>query len=70
MKHEIEGDTNFNWCTRNCHQMIGSGTEGLGNRRTSGAHPNYNIIEIGQNTEKSPGDLKRLAVAQTSVKDS
>ena len=25
--------------------------------------------EIGQNTEKSPGDLKRLAVNQTSVKD-
>ena len=31
--------------------------------------PNYCIIEIGQNTEKSPGDLRRLAVAQTSVKE-
>ena len=30
--------------------------------------PNYSIIEIGQNTEKSPGDLKRLAVTQTPVK--
>ena len=27
---------------------------------TSGNHPNYCIIEIGQNTEKSPGDLKTL----------
>ncbi len=27
------------------------------------------IIENGQNTEKSPGDLKRLAVTQTPVKD-
>ena len=27
------------------------------------------IIENGQNTEKSPGDLRRLAITQTSVKD-
>ena len=32
-------------------------------------HPNYNIIENGQNIEKSPGDLRRLAVTQTSEKD-
>ena len=25
--------------------------------------------KIGQNTEKSPGDLRRLAVAQTPVRD-
>ena len=31
-------------------------------------HPNYSIIEIGQNTEKSPGDLRRLAGAQTLVR--
>ena len=35
----------------------------------SGDHPNYWIIEIGQNTEKSPGDLRRLVVTKTSVKD-
>ena len=34
-----------------------------------GGHLNYSIIEKGQNTEKSPGDLKRLAVAQIPVKD-
>ena len=38
------------------------GTGGLGNKRTSGDHPNYSIVEIGQNTKKSPGDLMRLAV--------
>ena len=27
------------------------------------------IIKNGQNTEKSPGDLMRLGVTQTSVKD-
>ena len=32
-----------------------------------GDHSNYGIIEIGQNTKKSPGDLTRLAVAQTPV---
>ena len=37
--------------------------------RTSGNHANYCIIEIGQNTEKSPGDLRRLAITQTPVKD-
>ena len=38
------------------------------NWRTSGDHSNYNIIENGQNTEKSPGDLRRLAGTQTPVK--
>ena len=41
----------------------------LGIWRTSGDHPNYYIIENGQNTEMSPGDLRRLAVTQTPVKD-
>ena len=35
----------------------------------SGDHPNYYIIKKGQNTEKRPEDLRRLAVTQTPVKD-
>ena len=31
--------------------------------------PNYSIIENGQNIEKSPGDLRRLAVTQTPVRN-
>ena len=31
-------------------------------------HLNDSIIENGQNTEKSPGDLRSLAVTQTPVK--
>ena len=27
------------------------------------------IIKIGQNTEKSPGDLRRFVVSKTHVKD-
>ena len=33
---------------------------GLGNKRTTGDNPNYYIIENGQNTEESPGDLLSL----------
>ena len=39
------------------------------NQRTSQDLPNYNIVEIDQNTEKSPRDLRRLYVSQTSVRD-
>ena len=43
--------------------------KGLGSLRTNGDHPNYSIAEIGQNTKKTPGDLRRLADTQTPVKD-
>ena len=51
------------------HRRIIKRTERLGNRRTSGYHSDFYIVEIRQNTEKSPEDLRRLAVTQTSVKD-
>ena len=51
------------------HQRIIKGTGGLVYKRTSGDYPNNYIFENGQNTEKSPGDLRRLAITQTSVKD-
>ena len=35
--------------------------EKVGTRRTSRDHSNYSIIEIGQHTETSPEDLRRLA---------
>ena len=43
-------------------QKIGIGTGGFGNKRTSEDYPDYSIIKIGQDTEKSPGDVRRLAV--------
>ena len=43
------------------------GLEDLGLER--GDHPNDSIIEDCQNTEKSPGDLRRLVVTQTPVKN-
>ena len=35
----------------------------------NGDHPNYNSVENGQNTEMSLGDLRRLAVTQTPMKN-
>ena len=63
-EREGDGDTNSNWRTRYSHQRIGTGTGGLGNKRTSKNRPNYSIIKIGQNTEEIPGDLRRLVVTQ------
>ena len=48
--------------------IIGAlGTGGHRNQSTSENNPNDSIIKINQNTEKSPGDLKGLAVTQTLV---
>ena len=68
-EHESDDNTNCDWCSWQSHQRFDIGIGGLENWWTSGDHSNYSIIEIGQNTEKSPGDLRRLAVTQTSVKD-
>ena len=62
MKHEGNGDTNCNWCTQNNRPRIGKGTGRLGNMRKSDDHPLYSIIKISQNSEKSLGNLRRLAV--------
>ena len=53
---------------------VTKGTGGLGSWRPSGDHPNDSIIENGQNTEKSPGDLLSLKIterpsANTDVKN-
>ena len=58
VEHEIDGDTNYNWCYWYSHQRIDTGTGGL----------SYTIIKISQNTEESPGDLERLDITQTRVR--
>ena len=65
MEHKCNGDTNCNWRARYGHQRTSSGTRGFGNKRASGDYPNDSIVEIGQNTEKNPGDLRRPVVTQT-----
>ena len=43
--------------------------KGLEDLEVSGYYPDDSIAEDGQNTETSPGDLMRLAVTQTPVKN-
>ena len=50
-------------------KVLFKGTGGLENNRTSGDHLNNYIIMIGQNTEKSPGDLGKLVVTQIPVRN-
>ena len=64
MEHESDGDSNCNWRARYSPQFIITGTGRLENK-TCGDHPNCSITKIGQNTEKSPGDLRRFTVIQT-----
>ena len=79
MEYEHDGDTNCNRCVPYSQQMIGKGTGRIGNKNTCGNQPNDSIVKIGQNTEKSPGDLKSTCCrpytnegssANTSVKNS
>ena len=70
-KKDHEGDdyTNRDRYFWYSHQRIIKGTKGLGNKKTCVDHLKYNIIENGQNTENSPGNLRRLAVTQTPMKN-
>ena len=45
------------------------GLEDLEIKGTSGDHQSYFIVGVGYDTEKSSGDLRRLAVIQTPVKN-
>ena len=67
-EHESDGDTSCNWCTWNDAQRLGKEAGCVRNRSSSRDYPNYSIGKVGDNTERSPGNLKRLAVTQTPVK--
>ena len=64
VEHESKSDMNSSWYVWNYSQRQGKKDEKIGNHNRD--HLNYCIVE---NTEKSPGDLRRLDVTQTSVKD-
>ena len=44
-------------------------TEGIRNQWNNQNHTGDSIVNIGQNNQKSPGDLSRLDVTQTLVND-
>ena len=69
MQYESDGNTICNCCARYSNQRISTGTGKLGHKRMDRDHPNYCIVEIGQNTKKSPGNLRRLAVIHSPVEN-
>ena len=56
MEHESDDYTNCNWGSWYSHQRIGTRTGGFENNGKGGDSPNYSIVDISQNTDKSPGD--------------
>ena len=66
VEHKGDGNTN---CTWNDPQRIGKEIGTVGNWRKNLDHSNYSIVKISQNTERSPGDLRRLAITQTPKED-
>ena len=68
MEHESDGETHCNWCARYNHPRIVKETGGTGNKNTSGDRRNDINFKTDHNTEKSPGDLKRLTVTLTPAK--
>ena len=67
MEHESDGDTICNCDLGTVTQRIDKRSRGLRNKWTSGDYSNYRIIEIVQNTEKSPGNLRKLAVTYSQM---
>ena len=68
-EHEDDDDTNYNWGAWQGPKGLGSGATRVWIWKKNRDPPNYNIIEIVQNTEKSSEDLRRRVVTQTLVKD-
>ena len=69
VEYEEDGDTNRDWRTSNASQRLGKGTDRIRNQRKNRDHPDYRIIAIDRNTEKSSEDLRRLSIIQTPQKD-
>ena len=62
MKHDGDTDTNCNWCPWSNPQRFDKGAGRFRNQSMSEDHPDYSVIKIRQNTEKSFGNVKRLVV--------
>ena len=69
MEHKGDDYTKCNWCFWHSNKRITKEPGELGSWWTSGDHPSHSIIDNGQNIEKSPGDLTRLAATQTPMKN-
>ena len=68
MENESNTYTNCNWCSWYSHRRIIKGNGGLGNKRASGDHSNFYIIEMGQNTQNLVKD-NQLTLMRKTFKD-
>ena len=57
MEHENDNNTNYNWCA---FQRVRKRAGKVGNQKMSQEYPNYSMVKISQNTEKSSRDLLSL----------
>ena len=62
MEHMHEDNTNCSGWTWNSPQNLREGAGKIGNLWENWDHPDYSIVEIGQNTQKSLRDHKRHVV--------
>ena len=69
VEHKADSDANNRWCTRNSLQGLRNKTGGIGNQRKNLGHTDHSIVKIRQNPQNSSGDLRKLAIIHTSVKD-
>ena len=69
MEHEGDGGTKCNWSAQNNLHRVGNGDGRFRNQRMNTDHADYSIVKIGQNTEKSPGDLRKFSIAYIPIKD-
>ena len=65
-EHEGGSNTNCSWHTWNGSQRFAKETGRVENRRMNQDHSEYSIVQISQDTEKGPRNLRRLAVTQTN----
>ena len=70
VEHECYSVASSNYFTWNDPQSLRKSSRRDGIRRTSGNYPIYRFVWFHHKTEKSAGELRRLAVTQTPVKRS
>ena len=71
MEHKSDDDTNCNCCALRLYkqQRVGKQTEKIANNNTSWDYPNDSTVKISQNTEKSPGNLKKTCCRSNFSED-
>ena len=69
MEHKGDSNINDSWSNWNNSKELEKEARGTRDLRNNCDHLDHRTTEIGLNTQKSPVELRRLAVAQTLVKN-